>query len=618
MANRFNKNIEYRPGTITPSLSPLAQSFIVGKTSLLTKIEIYFQQKDGTLPIKGEIRTIENGIPSNTVLPYSQVVVRSANVNISNNHNLGTPFVFSTPVIVEPGSYAFCLYTDSNAYSVWLSQINGYDSRTGSYINKQPNLGVLFKSTNSTTWTPNQDQDLKFRLFRAKFTPGATAVIDLKPASGGKLSLLDRDPFELVPNSTEMKVYHTNHGLKSGSYVINSLTSWPYLGNSDPNSLSTSAVYGLQPNVISGIVQLVSNVKPNSYTVTLSQAPTILPGITRFGSDSITAVTDIEYNTLFPAIGFIKPPGTTILQRVKPCNRDYLMDSSFIDIEEDDYTFNSLKIIPSQTNTNVFNPNTVATVYRIELKTNDSYIAPIIDTQKLGLVLFKNLINNPTYESENLSREKVTIYQGNNIGFTNLSNTTGSINLNQDIAKANAVSIVKGSIIEITGSNNTGNVRVLDIKNTGQNVIVYGSIVNEDLFSNANAVVKIVNGTQFISEEAAKGGSAISKYITRPVNFINPSIGFKLFLDVSKPKNTYLKFYYRTSLVGETGDIQDKEFIEITNITIPTSLSNEFYEIESLVDNIPQYDGIQLKIVFLSDDSLFIPKCKNLRLVSLA
>lgn len=617
--NRINKSIVYRPSAIIPFFDPLAQSFIVGKTSILTKVEVYFQEKDSALPIKCEIRTIENGIPSNVVLPFSQVSIKAANVNISSNSDQGTLFNFTSPVLVEPGSYAFCLFTDSSKYKVWISQLGERDVKTGEVITKQPSLGVLFKATNSTTWTPDQQQDLKMRLYRAKFTVGQTATIDLHTGSlSGKLDFLDNNPFELIPGSREMKVYHTNHGLREGSYVINSLYTLPGFGNIASNANTTSNVYGLLPNIISGSVQVVNNVKLNSYTVDLGVVPPLVSGITRFGGETKLSSVDIEYDSMYPAIGYVNPPETSILQRYKPCNTDYILDNSYITLEEDDYTFDNLKIIPSPINNFNKMSNAVATSYRLELVTTNQYVAPMVDANKLGIVVFKNIINNPTYESENLAREKVVIYQGNNIGFTNISNTTGSINLNSTIARSNAVSIVKGTQIEIRGSNNTGNVRVLDIRNNGQNVIVYGNVINENLVTNATANVQIVNGTQFVFEEAARGGSAISKYITKQINFINPSIGFKFFIDVSKPVDTNIKFYYRTSLVGETADLNDKEFVEVTSVIIPDSLSGNYYEIEKLVDNIAQFDGIQFKIVFLSDSPIKIPKCKNLRLIALA
>ena len=109
-----------------------------------------------------------------------------------------------------------------------------------------------------------------------------------------------------------------------------------------------------------------------------------------------------------------------------------------------------------------------------------------------------------------------------------------------------------------------------------------------------------------------------SKYITREINFINPCTAFKFYLDVAKPTNANIKFYYKISVVGDTIDLREKEYIEATNVLITSSLGGEFNDVEKLVDNLPQFDAIVFKIVFLSDDSSQIPKCKNLRLIALA
>lgn len=616
--NRFNKSTSYRPGNLIPFLDPLAQSFLVLQTNILTKVQFYFAQKDSTLPVKIEIRKMENGVPGNSIVPYSQTSVTAANINVSANATTPTTFTFPSPVLVEPGEYALCLSSDSLRYKLWISQLGELDITTNQVITKQPSLGVLFKSSNSTTWTPDQLQDLKFILYRAKFSPGITASVELWPGEvSARMVPLGNNPFEIVPDSREMKVYHTNHGLRNGSYTLNSLTSLPNFGSSDSNVSTSANIFGVYPNVISGITQLVSNVKNDSYTVQLTHTPTV-SAVTRFGGPLVYGLVDTEFNTLYPAIGAVVPSSTSVVQKIKTTSFDYVMDSSYTTIDDNDNDFNNLRVIPSNTNREKKMGNAMGMAFRLELGTSNQYVAPLIDTEQLGMIVVKNIINNPTYESEHLSREKVSIYYGNNIGFTNLTSNTGSINLNTSIAKANAVSIVKGTQIEIKGSNNTGNVRVLDIQNNGQNVIVYGTIVNENLVSNSTANVSIINGTQFIFEEAARGGSATSKYITRQINFINPSTAFKLFLDVSKPIDADIKLYYRTSAVGETASLSDKEFKEITGITISNSLGGEFFEIEKIIEDIPQFDGIQLKIVFLSSNTSNIPKCKNLRIVAFA
>lgn len=610
--NRYQKVTNFYPSELAPMMDPMAQSFIVSEPSILTKIDLYFAAKDSNLPVNIEIRKMKDGFPGNFIVPFSQVSVPAASVSVSTTSATATTVTFTNPVYVEAGEYALCLNSDSLKYKVWISQLGEVDKLTGLVVQKQPTIGVLFKSQNSSTWTPDQLQDLKFTLYRAKFTVGQTASIDLWPSNlSGRLTVLDTDPLEVIPNSPEMKVYHINHGFISGSSVAISPIKLVNFGQSN--------IYGIQSNVISGTKQTVSNIRLNSYTVQLPQAVSNVTAKTRFGGEKLFAFNDIQFTTLYPSIGFISPSETSVVQKVKTMSNAYAMDSTFTTLEDDkDYEFPNLRSLPSTINRYYSLSNSSGIAFRIELNTTNAYVAPIVDTHKMGLVLVNNIVNNPTFDTENISRDIVTVSYGNTISFTNLTTSTGTINLANTNARANAVSINKGSIINIQGSNNNGNVRVLEIQNSGANILVYGTIVTELANAAANANIIVRNGIQYIAEEAAKGGSAASKYITRQINFINPCTAFKFFVDVAKPADTNLKFYYRTSLVGETADLNEKEFIEITGITIAQSLGGEFYEITKLVENIAQFDGLQFKIVLLSDNPARIPKCKNLRIVSLA
>ena len=44
-------------------------------------------------------------------------------------------------------------------------------------ISQQPYLGSMFKSQNGSTWTPEQNEDVKFNINRAKFTDKYTMVL---------------------------------------------------------------------------------------------------------------------------------------------------------------------------------------------------------------------------------------------------------------------------------------------------------------------------------------------------------------------------------------------------------------------------------------------------------
>ena len=87
----------------------LAQTFFVDRNLLLTKIDLFFSAKNSNLPVELTLRKIENGIPSDTPLPNSVVVVDAASINTSANANVSTAFTFPVPVKLESGQYCFTL-----------------------------------------------------------------------------------------------------------------------------------------------------------------------------------------------------------------------------------------------------------------------------------------------------------------------------------------------------------------------------------------------------------------------------------------------------------------------------------------------------------------------------
>ena len=226
---------------------PLAQSFLIEESGgcFISKIDVYFNTKDTALPVTMQIREMVNGYPSPTIL--GTVNLDPSNVNISDDALTATTFVFETPVyLLERKEYCFALLTSSVEYKVWLSEM-GKDDLTGERISKQPYAGVLFKSQNASTWTTAEMQDMKFKIYRAKFDINETPTITMNVDTSGNLfyNKLRRDPIELTVNSGRMKVYHKNHGMyDSASYVqLQGVSSELYANlDADYNGVAGSAI----------------------------------------------------------------------------------------------------------------------------------------------------------------------------------------------------------------------------------------------------------------------------------------------------------------------------------------------------------------------------------------
>lgn len=229
---------------------PLAQTFLVQQEggAFLTKVDVYFATKDASIPVNLEIREVVNGYPGKYVLPFSKVTLKPENVNISTNtvdmpdgtvaksYDTPTTFTFSSPVFVQNNQeYCIVLASDSNSYKVWISNTGDKIPNSSRFISEQPYAGVLFKSQNGSTWTANQDQDLKFTLYRAKFATNTTGAVefinDVLP-----LQTLDKDPFETNVGTAKVRVYQKNHGFATNSLVT--------ISNSDTTKINGNTATG--------------------------------------------------------------------------------------------------------------------------------------------------------------------------------------------------------------------------------------------------------------------------------------------------------------------------------------------------------------------------------------
>lgn len=265
-------------------LDPLAQTFIIGDSvtggCFLSKVDLFFATKpasDNPLPVTVQIRTVENGIPTNKVLPFSTVTLRPDQINVSEqkiqyidesgtvvttgNYDTPTTFEFESPVYVEDtAEYAIVILSDSTDYNVWIAQVGSVVPGQNTLVSKQPHTGVLFKSQNASTWTAVQNQDLKFTLYRANFNISdngpngtcepliGTVTFTAEPTVKRYLA---NNPFQTKAGSSLVRVWYDNHGLLPNMKVkfeqvdINEVDSTPYLSGTIITNPITKTVNGV-------------------------------------------------------------------------------------------------------------------------------------------------------------------------------------------------------------------------------------------------------------------------------------------------------------------------------------------------------------------------------------
>jgi len=160
---------------------PVLQTFKVSSDQYLIGIDLYFSRVvDITDTITQPwiaIREVENGVPSDSLL-YTQLIDKSIIVDADDpitgiKASRPTFIKFNTPIFVEANkTYAFTIGANQDGYHIYYSTIGNRDLSTGEavlYQKQQSEDGVMMVSSNNSSWTPMQDSDIKYTLYRADY-----------------------------------------------------------------------------------------------------------------------------------------------------------------------------------------------------------------------------------------------------------------------------------------------------------------------------------------------------------------------------------------------------------------------------------------------------------------
>ena len=218
------ESFEERTVTQNQWYDPLAESFEIVEESgvFVTAIDVFFKTKDSSIPVTCQIRTMQTGLPTNTIVPFGEVVYEPSQVNVSDDGSVATKFVFPSPVyLAGRKEYAVVLLSASNEYTVYIAVMEQEDISTSNLpeseriiVSQQPYMGSLFKSQNGSTWTPAQFEDLKFNLYKAQFVEEPGTLRLYNPQIGQS----SRNRTKLRPNALEFLSQEIIVGL--GSTVV--------------------------------------------------------------------------------------------------------------------------------------------------------------------------------------------------------------------------------------------------------------------------------------------------------------------------------------------------------------------------------------------------------------
>ena len=104
---------------------PLAQSFLVEDETgvYLTKCDVFFRSKDDMdIPCVFQLRTMENGFPTQHILPFSEQVLKPEDIETSSDGSVALPLNLVHLFIVNPEKSMQLLWHQTQRNIVFIFQ----------------------------------------------------------------------------------------------------------------------------------------------------------------------------------------------------------------------------------------------------------------------------------------------------------------------------------------------------------------------------------------------------------------------------------------------------------------------------------------------------------------
>jgi hypothetical protein len=576
---------------------PLAQSFIVDEEDgiFITSLDAFFATKSDNIPVKAEIRTMVNGYPGPKVLPFARKWINPSSVNTSADATTATTFTFDSPVYLQEGiEYSIILYSDSTDYTAYVARLGEKQIGSNRTVSSQPNIGVLFKSANNRTWTPEQMEDLKFTLKKAVFDTSSTGTLTLTNDTL-PTKTLNANPIRTFNGSGVIRVYHANHGMHSTN------------NNVTIAGIASGTYNGIVHSDINGTYTSISNITLDSYDVTTSGTANATGDV---GGSSVTTTQNRLFDVLQLQVGSVIHPQTNISTTLRttsgksvhgtesPFSLEGTTSSKNVVLGDNIYFTNPRMVASSINETNEM-AGSKSMFVNLTISSSNANLSPIVDLKRINAFAISNRLNQPQVSTTDTF--------------------TGD-----------------GSTVAFTMSSSPASVHLLSVKKSGKKLspvddfTVSGTTLTLTTApaSGSKVVAKLSNTVDYEDDTATEGGSSEGSYLTRPVNLENPSTAVEVRVAASVRSTSSIKMYYRLSGGEETRRIQDIEFTPFnadgssdTNITPSQGdevLDIDFRDYKFSASTLPEFTSFQIKVVFNGTNSAYPARLKDFRAIALA
>lgn len=673
--NTVENNLISAPPPSPPG-DPLAQSFFTFGISggcFVTKIDIYFESKDTTIPVVLELRELVNGYPGpRLVSKFARVSLLPSQVSVSNTAATATTFTFSSPIYLEENrEYCFVLLANSNKYNVWTSKLGEKSIETDKIVFEQPFIGSMFKSENNSTWSAEQTEDIKFTLYKAEFNTGVQGEIvlgaDAKPilllgskmsvTSGSSLVTIEFDHMHGLRNNDKVSIVGQTNGVYrgitsaniTGDFSVNVVDDYTvtFTAASNATSSGTLSTPGFVQEIIvdsggtgyAAPTIVISGGGGTGATATVQQTGGIITGVTitnggtgytstptfvlndSTGSGAVLTLicetiflftTNRRANVFRPRLDIYTIPDTDISSTFKTTSEEYSIGvGEAITINE----FQG-KQIPSMlfsaANQTTYLPSQVPNELTVLLSSTNPNTSPmvnlgVIPKLEVGAYKINNQSSIESITSTNSSGSVGTIVvTAGGTGYGSPTATISAPDIEGGIQATCTPVVSSGIVTSIT----------IDIAGSGYTTTPTVTIIG----ANTTAASATIILTEFNTELLPAGGTAYSRYLTKPISLATVSTGVRLFAEAYSPSVCSFEFYIRTSLSSAGLDHKTLEWKQLS-CTTDRNLStkdDDYKDYTFSLDNIDQFDVYDIKCVLRSTNRAIVPRIKNYRTIILA
>tara|TARA_R110002050_G_scaffold292587_1_gene448063 strand:- start:5453 stop:12940 length:7488 start_codon:yes stop_codon:yes gene_type:complete len=549
----------------------------------------------------------------------------------SEDATAATKFKFHAPIYLQSNTYyAFVVKAPTSLnFTIWTSKLGENQLDTELRVVEQPSLGSLFMSQNGGLWTEDQTQDVTFRLFRADFIPNAAANVVLQNAPIN-LQRTQDDPIETNVDGSDLtseifgdnpqviRFYHYNHGFTKGDLIS-------IIGvDNDPGGIPNASYNSLHTVIDSdfhtftfncGVSATRSEKTGGSAVLSSYQRPyevlNVYTGAMTFGSSKLQAVN--RGTTAAGVSGY-------------DYDKRYQLDFQYYINLAESFYYPGARVVANYLNEAKYNgPLNLQAQRSMEttvlMMTSNSQVSPVLDLQRTNATVSRNLVDNPSAADGLYGTPTKTVTFGDDIAEANLL-------VGQSVTFTTGLQSYSTSVNEI-------NLTTRKVKFKGQNVsYLSSSSVFSDVTLAEAGILKLNN----ISEEEFKpetdnSGSVFSKWISRLFLFENSSDGIELKLACILYDVENVKVYFRPKPVGYDNELSDINWIPFNGTGLcndsdkvkPRSSSNvdprglkagEWQSLTWSAQDIPSFDGLQVKVVMTSDNPAQAPLIDDIQLVT--